>query len=670
MVVLNCPIEGCTYATGDIETAQSIALFTVHGYSHAPGACQQAKPDKLSRPKVSKESTSEDWEYFITRWDAYKTATRIADHDATLQLLECCEDSLRKDLHRSHSNNAMATEIDALTAIKALAVKAENAMVSRMTLLAMTQDREEGVRSFAARLRGQAKICKFSKNCSHNPFEAVNYTDDMVRDALIRGLGDSDIQQDVLGHNDQDMTLEDTIKFIEAKEAGKRSQATLQNPSAATVSSYKQTDKDQHVVKCRNCGKPGHGDGRDTQARKEKCKAWDKICSKCDKMNHFANVFRSKPKRIDGNTTKDEDESNTVFHKMCNTSVACTVISHKTGQQAVVLDHHIFDDRNGWITRRSPPQPTVSLTARAHTKDYEELGYRLHTRTRQVTIAMTADTGCQSVLVGIKIIHRLGFKKSDLIPVKTKMSAVNRDVIPILGAVILRLSGKSGSGKVIETAQICYVTDMIEGAYLSREACTTLGIIPSDFPRIGSATQQPMSVSSAAASPRDEECECSCPIRTKPPPLPTALPFLATDANRTALQNWILDRYRSSTFNTCECQTIPLMEGPPLELHVDPEAKPIAVHKPIPVPLHWQQEVKESIDRDVKRGVLEAAPVGEPVTWCHRMVTAWTKNGKPRRTVDMQVLNKHAVRETHHTQSPFHQATLVPAGTKKTITDA
>ena len=211
---------------------------------------------------------------------------------------------------------------------------------------------------------------------------------------------------------------------------------------------------------------------------------------------------------------------------------------------------------------------------------------------------------------------------------------------------------------------------MLECAYLSREACTTLGIIPSDFPRIGSATQQPMSVSSAAASPRDEECDCSCPIHTKPPPLPTALPFPATDANWTALQNWILDRYQSSTFNTCECQTLPLMESPPLELHVDPDAKPIAVHKPIPVPLHWQQEVKESIDRDVKLGVLEAVPVGKPVTWCHRMVTAWKKNGKPRRTVDMQVLNKHAVRETHHTQSPFLQATLVPAGTKKTITDA
>ena len=51
------------------------------------------------------------------------------------------------------------------------------------------------------------------------------------------------------------------------------------------------------------------------------------------------------------------------------------------------------------------------------------------------------------------------------------------------------------------------------------------------------------------------------------------------------------------------------------------------------------------------------------------MFTARKKNGKPRRAVDMQVLNKHTVRETHHTQSPFHQAMLVLSGTKKTITD-
>ena len=192
-------------------------------------------------------------------------------------------------------------------------------------------------------------VCKFSKVCSYNTSEAVNYTDDLVRDGLNTGLGDSDIHPDVLGQNDQDMTLEYTIKIVEAKEADKRSQVTLQNPCAATVSSYTQLDRDQHVVKRRNCGKPGHGDGRDTQSRKEKCEVWNKICSKCNKINHLANVCGSKPKKSCQYTTNNVDESNTVFHKMWNFWVVCTVTSNKTGQRAFVLDHHIFDDSNGWI---------------------------------------------------------------------------------------------------------------------------------------------------------------------------------------------------------------------------------------------------------------------------------------------------------------------------------
>ena len=44
----------------------------------------------------------------------------------------------------------------------------------------------------------------------------------MVCDALSNRIGDSDIQEVVLRQNDQDMSLEDTIKFIEAKDAYKQ----------------------------------------------------------------------------------------------------------------------------------------------------------------------------------------------------------------------------------------------------------------------------------------------------------------------------------------------------------------------------------------------------------------------------------------------------------------
>ena len=151
------------------------------------------------------------------------------------------------------------------------------------------------------------------------------------------------------------------------------------------------------------------------------------------------------------------------------------------------------------------------------------------------------------------------------------MSAVKYFVILILGTVIVRFFGMSGSDKVQERAQICYVTDVIDGAYVSREAYRTLvGIMPNNFLRIESATQHFLSVSSAAGSPSDEECDCSCHIRTKPSPLPIALPFPTTDANGAALQKRILERYRSSTFNTCEYQTLSVMKRLPLELHLDP----------------------------------------------------------------------------------------------------
>ena len=108
-----------------------------------------------------------------------------------------------------------------------------------------------------------------------------------------------------------------------------------------------------------------------------------------------------------------------------------------------------------------------------------------------------------------------------------------------------------------------------------------------------------------------------------------------------------------------------MMSGPPLRLMINKEVTPVAHHSPIPVPLNWQEEVKAALDADVRLGVLEKVPVGNPVTWCHRMVVCAKKNGKPRRTVDFQSLNIHAARETHHSPSPFHQARGVPEGQRK-----
>ena len=106
------------------------------------------------------------------------------------------------------------------------------------------------------------------------------------------------------------------------------------------------------------------------------------------------------------------------------------------------------------------------------------------------------------------------------------------------------------------------------------------------------------------------------------------------------------------------------------ETNGEPRCHPYCTSYTVPVPLHWQDQVKAGLDQDVKLGVLEQVPIGEPVTWCHRMDVCAKPNGKPWRTIDFQTLNAHAKRETHHTPSPFHQARSVPHGKKKTVLDA
>ena len=46
------------------------------------------------------------------------------------------------------------------------------------------------------------------------------------------------------------------------------------------------------------------------------------------------------------------------------------------------------------------------------------------------------------------------------------------------------------------------------------------------------------------------------------------------------------------------------MVGVPMRLMVNPDAKPVAHHTPVPVPLHWQADVKAGLDHDVSLGVI------------------------------------------------------------------
>jgi len=673
MPIVQCPIEGCSYTTADLDSAIVAALLTTHALSHSSTPVAAVPPEKVKRPSISAAGSSEDWSYFQSRWNEYTRATKLSGTDKVIQLLECCDEALRKDLTRSHGGSLIGKcESDVLAAIKTLAVREENIMVARVTLNNMRQDRDEAIRSYGARLKGQANVCKFIAPCpSCN--SSVNYTEPILRDVLTRGIADPEIQLLLLSEKNQDMSLEDMFLFVEAKEAGKRSATCLLEPNhtSAVSSSYKRSQRRQIPMPlpseeiCNYCGQKGHGQRSATSIRANKCDAFGHTCRNCQKLHHFEKLCRSTSRQPsttpNKHFTKPRPSQN--VDQLCDEFSSLCVINSDQPKGQLSLEHHQYDSlTDTWKKKRSQDQPFISLKVSISPDDYIHLGFDAPKRPQTRLVEAMADTGCQSCLMGQDTLAKLGVSIGELIPVTMKMHAANNQGINILGAIICHMTGQEGKGKQTKTRQIIYVTDSCDKFFLSRQACVDLGLVPSCFPAVGS--------SNSIANTLLTEETCDCPKRSLPPPPIQQLPFAATEDNREKLQSYLLDYYRNSTFNTCEHQPLPQMSGPPLKLMIDPTAEPTSVHVPIPVPLHWRDQVKADLDRDVRLGVIEPVPIGEPVTWCHRMIVCAKKNGKPRRTVDLQTLNSHAIRETHHTPSPFHQARSIPRGTYKSVVDA
>ena len=88
------------------------------------------------------------------------------------------------------------------------------------------------------------------------------------------------------------------------------------------------------------------------------------------------------------------------------------------------------------------------------------------------------------------------------------------------------------------------------------------------------------------------------------------MPCSATKANIHKLKDHLI-----SSFPTVfeKPKPFPEMKCKPVHIHLKENAKPHAIHTPIPVPIHWREEVKSSLDKDVENGVLEKVPVGEAV---------------------------------------------------------
>ena len=688
MPSIGCSWPDCDYRTEDIGAGHAVQLLSLHAETHRQANLTPvtAPPvrEKVRRPTIDSGSTLEKWNFFLARWQRYKKMSGISEDDVSCQLLECLEEDLLLNLHRS-KGAALDTlnEEMLLIEVKRLAVKVESTIVSRVKMRGMTQDHQEEIQHFAARLQGQATLCEYMIGCPTCNNE-ISYAESEIVDQLCAGIADPDIQKDVLALMDKHPKLDELVALVAAKEGGKRSQSALGTSSAVSrISEYHKNKKEKVLpqnknsnskdsiadIQCTWCGKKGHGRYAEKDVRKNQCPAYKNKCGLCGRVGHFDSVCRSKGKT---NQTK-EDLAAVDMSQNPQDFWPVGGIQHLSKiDNCITISHAEYNELSGWITRPSKNHPLVTVSVEVSPEDYTHfsLPFPENRSTNCINRIAIADTGAMTMVGGKDLVESVGLKISDLIPVKTELTAAGNTKLNILGAMFLKVGGKN-----LITRQLCYIQDTDSKIYLSRNACENLGIISKQFPQIGDHEVKNMSGISTSceiscAKTTGNSQGCNCPKRSSPPSPPKTMPFPPTPENHSKLKRWILDHYRASTFNVCENQKLPKMSGPPMKIDIDPNITPSAVHTPIPVPVHWKAEIKAQLDRDVRLGVIEPVPWGEPAIWCSRMIPVAKSDGSPRRTIDLQALNAASVRQTHHTPSPFHQAMSVPHNTVKTVFDA
>ena len=629
---------------------------------------------------------------------------------------------------------AALNEAQLLESVKEMFVRKKNRFVNRIRLAKINQGPDEPVQQYLARLKQGARICQFTLKCTAPNdacHHENNYADEMVLDQLVVGLYDSDIQGKVLASQEEDMTIDSVERLVKAEELSKVSQkeskqgeGTVAGMGGSAYKKKKKKSNDEADNKdggklCFNCGNPGHFYRNLKNDEKNRCPAHGKSCRKCGKANHLERVCKVKSEdQLDADDVADQEFMGVLFrmeglisesmkirrardkvskkHRQrsrryntaeARSSVQTSSYGHMLGQLShedkpvrKVMGHARYaKSKDEFIPTGIAKGELLDVEIVSDARNYFRLGGVGKIRpVNSVKTESVADTGAALVCAPTSEMGNYGVRKSDLIQSKVILFAADRRRLKIHGFIPVVIRTKRSDRTMAETRQLLYFVEGLTMTFMSREALESLGSISTHFPHPHVGNIDAMEVikeedSQMKCSSPDKisgpKADCGCPARVTAPD-PPKLELQVEDYTVDQLKVILMNHYGASTFNTCKHQKLPKMHGAPLELHVDPKARPYAVHTPITVPAHWDVKVKADLDRDVDLGVIEPVPLNTPVRWCARMVVARKHNGDPRRTVDLQPLNNACLRQTHHTAPPFQQASTVPHNTVKTCLDA
>uniref|UniRef100_A0A8C1X2E4 Gypsy retrotransposon integrase-like protein 1 n=1 Tax=Cyprinus carpio TaxID=7962 RepID=A0A8C1X2E4_CYPCA len=304
---------------------------------------------------------AENWRKWEQRFNLYLTASALVDESETRKIAvllhsigeEALDIYNSLEIEYEDSRDKKLSEV--LAALRKYCAPRKNTVFERHQFWAHTFSEQAGIDKFLTELRNKARTCEFGGT-----------EDLMIRDKIVFSITDSGLRERLLSITE--LTLSKAIDMCRAKEVT-RAQVTAMAASSETQFVHAVTKNGQQPkwrsnkpavhkqmtaptrAHSKNCGKCG----RIHMPRQ--CPAYNEVCKKCGKKNHFALVCKSKPKmdaldidtEISGidalfvGSVVHSNTSDTGWHTKL--TIAGTVVNFKldTGAEANVIPKKIID---------------------------------------------------------------------------------------------------------------------------------------------------------------------------------------------------------------------------------------------------------------------------------------------------------------------------------------
>ena len=177
---LQCSVEDCVFktATGAPSWELMITLLNMHTQAvHGGAGLPQTPPtnnprlDKLPRPTFTLNMSESQWSFTKLQWDNYIQQSVVSPAVQLMQLQAACDTSLRQRVFDTGTYAALSTADQFLTKMKELAVIVVHKSIHLMNLWKMSQQSDEPIRAYSARVTATADMCGMIITC---PNETCN----------------------------------------------------------------------------------------------------------------------------------------------------------------------------------------------------------------------------------------------------------------------------------------------------------------------------------------------------------------------------------------------------------------------------------------------------------------------------------------------------------------